>query len=349
MKAVLSKPHLLPAAPAPSRQEVRMFILLRFKWVLVMAALVGAVFIASTQAATKKPLIAAVLPSTGDPYWVSVTCQAKKRAAQLGYRFRLFPMKNIAIQDAQTAMNAALLTKPDGLIALPISNTAFNSTFEGLMKKGVPVVTDGAIITPPVVRRDIETSTVIAEMSALVAKYVGNSGSVGIVAGIVHPVIDGRWKPIVAAINKVAPGVNVLDTQYDNFDTNKASQIASALMLAHPDLKAIYTTSGPEGEGVAAAVQQAGKAGRVGVFAFDATPGEVAALKAGSITALVAQAPGLLGARMVNQVGNWLSTHARKTPVRPGTPNVLYLPLKVLTKANINTPAAQLYTYSASC
>jgi ribose transport system substrate-binding protein len=333
----------------------------RFELLAALAALVAVACVASAQATpqnaslegasaqAKKPLIAAALPVTGDPYWTSVSCQAKKRAQSLGYRFRLFPMRNIAIQDAQTAIDAAVLAKPDGLIALPISNTAFNTTFANLMKKGVPVVTNGNINAQPVVRRNIESSLVVQEMSALVSKYVGNSGSFAVMAGIVHPIIDGRWKPIVARIKQTAPNVNVLDTQYDGFDVNKTSQIVSALLLAHPDLKAIYATSGPEGEGVAAAVRQAGKAGQVGVFAFDATPAEVAALKAGTITALIAQSPGVLGVRMVNQVSAWRKAHPKKTAVTPGNPNTLFMPLKVLTKDNINSKEAAGYTYSATC
>ena len=43
--------------------------------------------------------------------------------------------------------------------------------------------------------------------------------------------------------------MTVLPVQYAAADTNKAAQVASGLLSAHPTSKAIYATDGPDGRG----------------------------------------------------------------------------------------------------
>src|SRR4051794_35625008 len=120
------------------------------------------------------------------------------------------------------------------------------------------------------------------------------------------------------------------------------------MIVAHPDLKAVYAISGPEGEGAAAAVKQAGKQGKIKVYAYDATPGEVEALKAGDITALISQPAGNEGSQSVKHLVNFLKTYSGG-PVKQETPLAQDLPLMVLTKDNVDSPDAQPYLYKAKC
>ncbi len=69
--------------------------------------------------------------------------------------------------------------------------------------------------------------------------------------------------------------------------------IAAAEIGAHSDMKAIYATSGQEVVGAAAAVKAVGKAGKIGVYGYDAEPNEVAPLKQGIVFGLIAQSPRL--------------------------------------------------------
>lgn len=147
----------------------------------------------------------------------------------------------------------------------------------------------------------------------------------------------------------VPPGIKLLPPQYADFDRNKAASATSALMLAHPDLRAIYAVSGPEGEGAAAAVKQAGKQGKVKVFAYDATPGEVAALKAGTIDALLAQAAGTIGSEAVKTLVATIKDNPTGKAVQPMDPHDKYLPLKVLTKDNVDSSESAPYLYKSTC
>jgi hypothetical protein len=106
--------------------------------------------------------------------------------------------------------------------------------------------------------------------------------------------------------------------QYDNFDPVKAQTILASGILAHPDLTLIIASTGPEGQGAAAAVAQAGKKGKIKILAFDA-------------------------------VVNYLRAHPAGGPVPTGTAPTKLLSLGIITPATVNSPAAAGYEYSATC
>ena len=130
--------------------------------------------------------------------------------------------------------------------------------------------------------------------------------------------------------------------------TARRTAAASALITGNPDLTAIYAVSGPEGEGAAAAVEEAGKSGQIKVYSYDATPAQVEALRAGTITALLAQPSALIGAEAVKAAVAYVSAHPNREPVPAGT-DVNELALKVLDKDNVDKPESADYIYAATC
>jgi ribose transport system substrate-binding protein len=121
----------------------------------------------------------------------------------------------------------------------------------------------------------------------------------------------------------------------------------SSLILAHPDLKLIVAASGPDGQGAAAAIKQAGKVGQITLVAFDAVPPEVQALRDGTITALIAQAPQAIGQAQVDALVDYIKAHPDGGPVSPaGTQPI---PNQLLTKDTIDDPANANYIYKTTC
>jgi ribose transport system substrate-binding protein len=190
------------------------------------------------------------------------------------------------------------------------------------------------------------TSSLLQQVAGLVP---AGSGSMLVVNGIPGLVpVEVRLNPVVNAITSAHPGLKSLPVIYSGFDVNKATQAVSTDLIAHPDLKVIVAADGPDGQAAAAAVQQAGKAGKVTVIALDATPAEVAALKAGAITGLVAQSPQQIGQQQVKTLVDYIKAHPQggSVPVNVGTVSV---PQALLTKANVDSPSNSAWVYNASC
>jgi ribose transport system substrate-binding protein len=295
-----------------------------------------------------KVKLAAVFENTGDPFWNTVACGAKAEATRLGADLRVYKSATISTSAMSTNVDSALLTHPDGLILSPFETGQFAAKTRTLMQQGVPVVTF-LDFTPSTQYQQVTVSQDGGPFTDAFVEAAGSTGTLAVLSGAAgNPVMVQRVKPLVAAIKKASPGVKVLPLQYTNFDVAKATQTVSSLLVAHPDLKMVLAASGPEGQGAAAAIDQAKKAGKVKLFAYDAVPPEVQALRSGTISALVAQPAAKVGAAQVKTLVDYLEGHPEGGPVTPaGTPSELGL--KLITKDNIDDPESKPYLYSATC
>jgi ribose transport system substrate-binding protein len=237
--------------------------------------------------------IAGVYGNSTDPFWATLACGAKQEAAALGVKYQPFASTTLDNSAFSQNFSSAQLIKPNGIFVNPANPNQFVTQYKTLMSSGVPVVTINSS-NPAAQYKVVGTGTTgnSALLNQTAALVTADSGSMLVVNGIPGLVpVQVRLDPVVKAITSAHPGLTSLPTIYSGFDVNKATQAVSTDLISHPDLKVIVAADGPDGQAAAAAVQQAGKAGKVTVIALDATPAEVTALKAGTISGLVAQSP----------------------------------------------------------
>ena len=304
----------------------------------------------SSNGAKKSYALEGVTGLSSDPFFVSLMCGATKEAKAEGSSIHWNASTSLTVTDSQSNLDAALLKNPPAVVLSPVSD-ALSAPIQKAMSQGTPVFNVNTDVNPKAAYTAVLTSTDFTEWAKYVQGQIGESGSMGVLGGIPGiPALAVRWQPVVSAIKKAAPNVKILPTQYDSLDRTKATSLAAALLTAHPDLKALYAISGPAGEGAVAAVKEAGKTGQVKVFAFDATPGEVSALKAGDISGLIAQPPTLMGREVVKQAISYLDSGSGASgPVKVAGKKDTYLPLKVLTKDNVADSDSADYLYTSTC
>jgi ribose transport system substrate-binding protein len=293
--------------------------------------------------------IAEVTANTSDPFWQTVSCAIHAEAAARGAKVTSFNSTSTDTNAIASNFNTALLGSPQGVIVSPFNNNQFASQYRSLMAKGVPVVT-GNGTTPPAEYRYFASGTDTARFASTVAAAVpSGAGSMVFLGGAPGiPPLEQRTKPFVTAIQKSRSDLKVLPTDYSGFDINKETTTVASLILAHPDLKLIIAADGPDGQGAAAAIKQAGKAGKITLVAFDATPAEVSALKAGTIQFLIAQAPGKIGRAEVDAIVDYLKAHPGGGAVPVGTAPQ-YVANQLLTKADVDKPANADFVYRSTC
>jgi len=296
--------------------------------------------------------LAGVAAYTQDPFWASLQCGAEKEAAKEGSTIKWYSSAtDLASSTQQANFNAAMLTKPDALLLASWQVGTFSTQVKNLMAKGTPVIGVNSTITPAtekVLYVNGEDNTAFVQHIA--KELNGATGSIGVLGGTAGSAdATKRWQPVIDQLKKVAPGLKALPTQYDDYDRTKSSTVASALIVAHPDLKALYAISGPEGEGAAAAVKQAKKSGQIKVYSYGANEAEVAGLKSGLFAALEGQPAYGLGVEGVKNAIAYLKTAKPGTPVPQDSPLVVDVPLKVLTKANVDDPANVQYLQKSTC
>jgi ribose transport system substrate-binding protein len=296
--------------------------------------------------------IAAINGDLADPFFVTLQCGADAAASQGGATITWQNLQNLTDNSAASrAVSALLVASPQGFL----DGVAFNteSVVPTIINAKIPLVEMNLLSSDKGYYQGFtspdEPGAQLKQVAEMIAKNAGGSGDIAVLGGDAGlAVTEDRWEPVVSELKAIAPGITVLPTQYDGVDQTKAASIASALLTAHPDLKAIYAVTGPEGTGAISAVTAAHDQGKVAIYTYDATPPLVSALKAGTVKGLIAQSPyqmGLLAAKSLIQRVK-AGTSAGSGPANPQDVNV---PLMVLTQSNIGTTAAQPYLYKASC
>jgi ribose transport system substrate-binding protein len=328
--------------------------------VAAVAAAIALVVAAATAAAAfsaagaSKLRIAGVVAQTPDPYFVSMKCGALAAAKKLGNVSLSWqgPVQPSVSQQI-TALNSVAVTKPDGVILTPFSPTAFLQPVSKLMKQGIPVALTDAYLAKnsaySATYTDVSKSGPV--LARRIAGLIGGKGELGIVAfGAGDPFETPRYSGMVKVIKARYPNISVLPVQYAAADSNKAAQVVSGMLAAHPNLKAIYATDGPMGQGAAAALRTAGKRGVVKLISFDAEPALVTDLRNGSIDALMAQAPYIEGYNAMTTLVRYLrGAGAGKRAVHPAKPYYTPAPLMFITKADLAKPQTRKFLYLASC
>jgi ribose transport system substrate-binding protein len=289
-----------------------------------------------------------------DPFWISSVCGGEAAAKAAGSTMTWKSMTTLTTANDQAALDAIKLLKPDGVVVLGYRVDAYGPMIGDYMRRGVPVVMSVSGTPSQNYYKAVLISRVgdphVVELGNLIARNFGSErGSIAILRGSPSDVATGVLsKPVIEELKK-HPNIDVLPTQFDNFDRSTAASIVSGLIAAHPDLKAVYAVSGPEGLGALTALRQSGKLGDIRLYTGGGDPDLVAALRAGEISALLANSPYKMGYDSVNQLIEYLKAHPEGGPVEPAKPQDVYEPLMVLTKSNIDSPEAQDFIYKTEC
>jgi ribose transport system substrate-binding protein len=293
-----------------------------------------------------------------DAYWISLMCGGTKAAEAAGSKIDWYAVKN-GSDAAEAAANfeALKIANPDGVVISQFSAEPPAGYVKELMDKGIPVVyTNGQPAKDRSYMTGYQSAPADSKMEEVADRIIadtGGKGKMAVLGGIagLGQQLDGRWNILTKILKQKAPQLEILDTQYDQFDANKANDVVSATIVGNPDLNVVYTVSGPEGQGAVAAVKAAGKSGKIFVYSFDAVPVLQDGVRDGTVKALIAQPPRLEGEDAVKTLIKFLDAHkGAKGPVLPDAANQSQLiDVMILTKENMDSPAAAGYLYKETC
>ena len=240
-------------------------------------------------------------------------------------------------------LNATIAKHPDLIIIAPTDVIAMRAPIVAAVKAGIPVLfVDTTLNDSSMAVTTISTDNLAGGKAAAdaLAKVLGTKG--GKVAGInTVPGVsttDARMAGFTQELKKY-PQLDNLGTTFATDDSTKAATILKALVAAHPDLAGVFAMNVVTGDGVTAAAKEEGVKG-LKLVEFDAGPAQVAALKKGQITALIAQYPYGIGTMAVKLGVEYLNNHNVKLARHYGTPT------GIITQANVNSPSMANFLYT---
>lgn len=228
--------------------------------------------------------------------------QADALSEQLGVEVKIdyrAPSKS-DVAEQNSVMEQAAATKPDGIALDPVDYDGSKAVIEEIQAQGIPVVLfdapspEGSGLTS--VGNDFAEQAAIA--ADKLAELIGEQGKVAVMQGFPSaPNHAERYQAHLDALKKY-PNIEVIDGGIDNDNVEEAQSQAAAVLAANPDLKG-YLNCDACGSGVAAAIEEAGKAGDVTFVAMDNLIEILDYVKTGTISATSSTIPQMQGSMAV--------------------------------------------------
>ncbi|AJE47136.1 ABC transporter substrate-binding protein [Celeribacter indicus] len=238
--------------------------------------------------------VALVLGVSGSPFYQVLQCGAMARAEELGLDLTVSAGDQFAADSQIPVVNAVTAAGPDVAAIVPTDMQALVQPMRELSERGTRVITvDQTIADNSFVETEVLTDNEAGGGMAaeIMAEILGGEGKVLIITQPPGSLAqDARTRGFEDKIAEYE-GITYIGAQYQSDDPQKAAEIVTSTLSAHPDLAGIFSTNDQGAIGAITGLRQAGAVGRVKMVAYDAASAEVAALKNGAIQALIAQNP----------------------------------------------------------
>ncbi len=256
-----------------------------------------------TAASGETPYIAVISKGFQHQFWQAVKAGAEKAAADYNVTITFEGPETEAMVDKQVEMVQAALDKnPAALCLAALDTQALTPLLERAQSEGIPVVgfDSGVASDIPVSTAATDNIAAAAMAADKMAELIGGSGQVAV---IVHDQtsqtgIDRRD----GFVNQMAakyPDIEIVDIQYGGGDQLKSTDLAKAIIQAHPDLKGFFGANEGSIIGVLNAVSEMGKEGQIVVIGYDSGKQQMDAIRAGTEAGAITQDPIGIGYKCV--------------------------------------------------
>lgn len=274
--------------------------------VLMVAALLMSVISFTVAAQAEGDLTFVIVPKCVHPWFDEVNKgavkQAKTLSEQLGVNVKIDyrAPQNADVTEQNATLEQAAATRPNGIALDPVDYEGSKAVIEEIQALGIPVILfdapspEGSGLTS--VGNDFTEQAQLA--SRKLAEILGYKGKVAVMQGFPSaPNHMERYEAHWAALAEY-PEITVIEGGIDNDNIETAQQQAAAIMAANPDL-AGFLNCDACGSGVAAAIEEAGKAGQVKFVSMDNLIEILEYVKKGTITATSSTIPQMQGSMAV--------------------------------------------------
>jgi ribose transport system substrate-binding protein len=280
---------------------------------------------------------------TGDEFYISMQCGAEAEAAKLGVTVTTQGPQKFDPTLQRPILDSVLATQPDAILIAPTDVTAMQGPLEAAAAAGTKIVlVDTTTEDPSYAVSQIASDNEGGGAAAFEAIRQLNPAGGKVMVMSTDPgisTVDARVKGFEEAVAS-DPKFSYLNVQYSHNDPATAANLMGSALQKDPDIVGVFAANLFSAEGTATGVRQAGKAETVKVVSFDAGPNQVKALQEGTVQALVAQEPGIIGQYGVDMAVAALDGGTVTPKVQTG--------FKIVTRDNVNGDGASA-VYKSSC
>lgn len=276
---------------------------------LVITAIVGACAPTAAPAteapaaSTEKLYIPVISKGFQHQFWQAVKAGSEQAATDLNVEITFEGPESEAMVDKQVEMFQTALDKNPAAICLAaVDSKAFEPLLQKAKEAGIPVIgfDSGVDSDIPVSTAATDNIAATALAADKMAELIGGEGEVAIIAHdqTSRTGID-RVKGFTDQITSKYPNITIVDTQYGGGDHLKSTDLAKAIIQAHPNLKGFFGANEGSIIGVLNAVTELGMEGQITVIGYDSGKQQMDAIRAGTEAGAITQNPVGIGYKCV--------------------------------------------------
>ena len=276
-----------------------------------------------------------VVPKVAHPWFDEVNQGARTQAGILGRELGVdvvidyLPPAVAGAAEQQAMLEKAISSRPDGIALDPVDAIGHLQVLRHIRDQGIPVVLFDSPSPDPGITSIGNDFSMQGQIAAeRLVTLLGGTGKVAVMRGYpTAPNHKKRYEAQLAVLRK-HPGIGIVDGGIDNDSIERAREQAAAVLKAHPDLAGYLCCDASGPIGIATAIKQAGKVGRVKVVGMDGIKPILDAIKEGVIDSSSATMPRMQGAMAVLML--WQA--ALGLPL----PRVIDTGIDVITQENVD-------------
>ncbi len=279
---------------------------------------------------------------SGDQFYITMQCGAEAEAKKLGVSVSTQGPQKFDPTLQKPILDSVMASKPDALLIAPTDTKAMQTPLQQAAQSTKVILVDTTTQDPSYATSAIASDNVGGGKAAFDALKQLNPNGGKVMMMSVDPGIsttDQRAAGFEAAV-KADPKFSYIGIQYSHDDPATAANLMGSALQKDPDIVGVFATNLYSAEGTATGVRQAKKGDQVKIVSFDAGPNQVKDLKAGTIQALVAQQPGIIGQYGVDMAVAALDGGQVTPKVQTG--------FTIITKDNVDGDGASAI-YKSSC
>ena len=276
-----------------------------------------------------------IVPKVAHPWFEEVNrgaqAQAQVLSRALGVEIVIdyMPPSVAGVAEQNAILEKAARGQPSGIAVDPVDAISHMAAIRHIRDRGIPVVlfdspSPDASITS--IGNNYSQQGVIA--AERLVRLIGYAGKVAVMQGYpTAPNHKERYESQLAVLRRY-PDINVVDGGIDNDDIATARQQASAVLELHPDLSGYLCCDAAGPIGIANAIKEAGRTGRVKVVSMDGIKPILDAIKEGVIDSSSATIPRMQGSMAILML--WQASLGVQLPQAIDTG------IDVITQENVN-------------
>lgn len=274
------------------------------KWLMILAVVLAAILVlsgcgskdTSSNAGNSNGEIYIPVISKGfqHQFWQAVKIGAEKAATELNVKITFEGPETETQVDKQIEMLQVALDKnPSAIGFAALDSQAATPLLKKAQEKNIPIIAfdSGVDSDIPVTTASTDNIAAAGLAADKMAELIGGEGEVALV---VHDQtsrtgIDRRDGFVNRAKEKY-PNMKIVDIQYGGGDHLKSTDLAKAIMQAHPNLKGFFGANEGSAIGVLNAVTELDKSSII-VIGYDSGKAQIDAIRSGKMAGAITQNP----------------------------------------------------------